>query len=225
MTKNDKNSKKRFWVLLLAALSTQSTTGYVLLAVIMVFYLFNRDVKKVLLLLPIAIAVLIILFSLPFMKDKIVNLLTETRNIDNIVWDSFGRENATTPQRFTSFLMTFIDFRDNPLLGLAGRSELSWIDRVRTSISPISGIGNQLAQFGLVGFIPFIILLIKSSVIFSKHFNYRGKLLLFLVIIMISVSYTVLMIPFIMCFWMFSLFEAGTETEHARQSIVREART
>jgi hypothetical protein len=148
---NDKSKKRRFWVFILAILTTQSTTGYMLLAVIMTFYLFNRDVKKVLLLLPVAAAVLLFVFSLPFMKDKIVDLISETQTIDDIVWDSFGRENSTTPQRFTSFLMTFIDFKENPVLGLAGKSELSWIERARTSISPISGIGNLMAQLGLVG--------------------------------------------------------------------------
>jgi hypothetical protein len=220
---NDKSKKIRFWVFILAILTTQSTTGYMLLAVIMTFYLFNRDVKKVLLLLPVAAAVLLFLFSLPFMKDKIVDLISETQTIDDIVWDSFGRENSTTPQRFTSFLMTFIDFKENPVLGLAGKSELSWIERARTSISPISGIGNLMAQLGLVGFIPFIILLLKSSFKFSGHFAYRGKILMFLVIIMISVSYTVLMIPLIMSFWMYSLFEPGAEGEPVKERMIGEA--
>jgi hypothetical protein len=223
LAKNDPSAKKRFWIFLFAILTTQSTTGYLLLAVIMTFYLFNRDVKKILLLLPVAAVLFLFLLSLPFMKDKIVVLISETQTIDDIVWDSFGREDSTTPQRFTSFLMTFIDFKENPVLGLAGKSELSWIERARTSISPISGIGNMMAQFGLAGFIPFIILLIRSSFIFSRHFNYKGNFLMFLVVIMISISYTVLMIPLIMCFWMYSLFEPVTEGEPVKGRIIREA--
>lgn len=203
----DEERKKRFWVLLLALLSTMSTTGYVLLSVIMLFYFLNRDFKKILLLLPVAIAAIIILFSLPFMKDKIIDLVTETQGVEDIVRESYGRERNTTPQRFSSFVITFIDFRNNPLLGLAAHSEESWTRQLGSSISPISGIGNLLAQFGLAGFIPFLIFSIKTSVTFSKYFKYRGRLLLFLIVLLISVSYSVIFIPLTMCFWAFSLFE------------------
>jgi hypothetical protein len=46
---------------------------------------------------------------------------------------------------------------------------------------------------------------------------------MFLVIIMISVSYTVLMIPLIMSFWMYSLFEPGAEGEPVKDRMIGEA--
>lgn len=207
VAKQDDFSKKRFWVLLLAILSTMSTTGYVLLSLIMVFYLMNRDFRKMLLMLPVAAIALILFFSLPFMKDKIIELVKEPENLNEIIYQSAGRETNITPQRFSSLMITLIDFKNNPLFGIAAHSDASWINQSGSSISPISGIGNLMAQFGLAGLIPFLFFSIRSSILFSRYFNYKGGLLLFLLMLGISISYTIIFIPFIMCFWMFSLFE------------------
>lgn len=207
IAKDGAKGRKRFIVLVLALLSTMSTTGYFLFAMIMVFYLFNKDFKRVVLMIPVAAAGLVLFFSLPFMKDKIVELVQEPARLENIVWDSYARENATTPQRFSSLLITLIDFKNNPLLGIAAHAEEQWTRQAGSNISTVSGIGNLLAQFGLLGFIPFILLTLKSSIVFSKYFNYKGKSLLFLLVLGISISYSILFIPLILCFWMFSLFE------------------
>lgn len=207
IAKDGSKGRKRFVVLVLALLSTMSTTGYFLFAMIMVFYLFNKDFKKIILMIPVAAAALVLFFSLPFMKDKIVELVREPSGLNNIVWDSYGRENATTPQRFSSLLITLIDFKNNPLLGIAAHAEEQWTRQAGSNISTVSGIGNLLAQFGLMGFIPFILITLKSSIVFSKYFNYKGRYLLFLLVLGISISYSIMFIPLIICFWMFSLFE------------------
>ena len=99
------------------------------------------------------------------------------------------------------------DFQNNPLFGLGPRREDSWTVKLYSNISAISGIGELLAGFGLTGFIFFIILSFRTSVLFSKTFNYKGKILLFLIIIFISISYSIIFLPLVMCFWMFQLFE------------------
>ncbi|HLN22188.1 MAG TPA: hypothetical protein VK213_13930 [Bacteroidales bacterium] len=207
IARDKRQSRRRFWILMLAILSTMSTTGYFLLSLIMVYYLFNLEFRKIIIMIPVMIAILIAFFSLPFMKDKIIELVKEPAGLENLVWESYGRESAVTPQRFSSLIITLIDFKNNPVLGIAAHGDEQWTRRMGSNISPISGIGNLLAQFGLAGFIPFLILTIKSSKTFSKIFNYKGRYLLFLIVIGISISYSILFIPFIACFWMFSLFE------------------
>ncbi len=208
----DKAAKRRFRVLLLAILSTMSTTGYVLLSVIIIFFILNRDFKKIMIMVPAAVIGLILFFSLPFMKDKIVELVREPAGLDEMIYQSVGRESNITPQRFSSLIITLIDFRNNPILGIAAHSEESWTEQAGSNISPITGIGNLMAQFGLAGLIPFLFFTYRSSIIFSRNFNYKGSLLLFLIMLGISISYSVIFIPFIMCFWMFSLFEPHIET-------------
>lgn len=215
MVKNDPAKTKRLVVLILALLSSLSTTGYVLLSLILLFYFVNKDFRRIFLLLPVVIVGFILLFSLPFMKNKIIDLVNETRTYHYIIEDSYQRENSTTPQRFTSLIITLIDFKDNPILGIAAHNEDQWTYKVGSRISPISGIGNLLAQFGLTGFLFFVILLARSSFMFARYFNYRGKWFLFLLIFGVSISYTLIFIPFIMTFWMFAFFEPEPASEHS----------
>jgi hypothetical protein len=206
ITSSDKNSRKRFWVLVITLVSTQSTTGYVIFMVITIFYILSKNLSKILLVFPFAIVALIYVSTLPFMSNKIVDLLTETNTLDQLIIRSFGAEETFTPQRFTSFVITFRDFQANPILGLGPDNEKSWLLKIGARISPISGMGTLLAQFGLVGFFFFIIFSLRSSFFFAKYFNYNGKFLLFFIIILISISYFIFLLPMIMSFWLFQLF-------------------
>jgi hypothetical protein len=221
--KSDAKRKSHLWVLLAALVSTLSTTGYLIFVVIILYYLLNKRLNLIILLFPFAIVALVYLSSLPFMSKKVIELIDETKGVDQLLEGTYGRETAATPQRFTSFMLTFIDFRNNPILGVGGHKEATYIYKIGSNISAISGIGNLLAQFGMYGFLFFIILSVKSSIFFSKYYNYKGKFLLFLIIIFISVSYSVIFIPLVMCFWMFQFFaprnlNQKTETNPALDS-------
>ena len=209
INKGDKNKKTRFIILLIALITTQSTTGYMIFSIILLYYYLNKRFNIILLGLPLIISTFIYVFSLPFMGNKIISLLDETNNINGIVQQSMYRETGTSPQRFSSLLIDLKDFYNNPILGLGGNSEESWTTKIGAKISTISGIGNILAQFGTVGFLFFIILSYKSSLFFSKIFNYKGKLLLFFVVLFISISYSIILFPLVMCFWMFSFVYAN----------------
>ncbi len=220
-----KSSKLRFWVLFLSLLSTQSTTGYFILMVIIIFYFINKDVKKILLVFPIILAVMIFVFSLPFMKNKIIDLIGETNRLEQLLYDSFGRENPVTPQRFLSLKIDMVDLLHNPLLGLAAHYEDRWTYKLGSNISSISGIGNLLSQFGLLGGLFFFYFAFKSSFFMSKYFNYKGRLLLLIIILLISVSYSMLFLPMVMCFWMFSLCKPDLQNEQISERVAPDGET
>jgi hypothetical protein len=220
ITNSDSKGKIRFWVLLFALISTQSTTGYLIFLVIILFYYLNKKLKIILLLLPLMITALIFIFSLPFMSNKIVSLVNETSEIDLMVEASIGRESSFAPQRFSSFLLALRDFYNNPILGTGGIAGKSWTNKIGANISTITGIGIILAQFGIIGFLFFIIISFKTSLFFSKYFNYNGKFLLFLVILFISISYSVILFPLVMSFWMFQLFEPQNINQKEIKNIV-----
>ncbi|HET7116731.1 MAG TPA: hypothetical protein VFI29_09580 [Hanamia sp.] len=204
---NPKNKfNLKFWVLLLALLSTQSTTGYSIFIVIILFYYLNKRSDMIVFIMPLLIVASISVFLLPFMSKKIITFIKDTNDIDYIVWQSIGNESGIAPQRFTSFLISFRDFYNNPILGNAGITGESWYSKIGANISPISGIGNLLANLGIIGFLFFMILTIKTSIFFSNYFNYKGKLLFFIIILFISISYSVIFVPLVMTFWMFKLF-------------------
>ena len=136
--------------------------------VIILYYILNKNLKIVLLLLPIAVILVIYLSSLPFMSKKVIELIDETKGIDQLLEESYGSEISATPQRFTSFLIAFKDFQNNPILGVAGHKEETWTYKIGSNISTISGIGNLLAQFGLVGFIFYRCTIFKDFLFFLK---------------------------------------------------------
>ena len=207
IVKSEKKFNSRFWILLLALLSSQSTTGYVIFILVMIFYLLQKKIKIILLLFPVLILGIAFLFSLPFMRDKILLYIEEANKVDMIVEESVGKEKSRGPQRFASFLIAFRDFQNNPILGYAGQPEERWYIKLKANIAPISGIGNLMARYGLVGFIFFMTLMINSSRAYSKYFNYKGEYLFLLIMLLITISYSIILIPLIMSFWMFSFFE------------------
>lgn len=198
---------KRFWVLAAALISTQSTTGYLLLMVILLFYFYSKQARVVLYLFPVILAVVISIFSLPFMTNKIVRLINETNEIDAMVVRSIGKKGeAYNPQRFSSFMITLIDFKRNPVLGLGGHVEDGWTAKIGARISPITGLGNLLAQFGLAGCLFFFLSSLISSFYFSNYLDLDIKLLFFIIILFTSISYTLIFFPLVMSFWMFRAF-------------------
>ncbi|MBE0675358.1 MAG: hypothetical protein IH591_11915 [Bacteroidales bacterium] len=140
------------------------------------------------------------------MSDKIVSLIREAEMIDVMVEGSIGRDTSIAPQRFASFMIAFRDFLANPVLGLGGNAEASWTIRIGANVSTITGLGNLLAQHGLVGLVFFLISSYNTSRFFSKSFNFMGGYVFLLIILFISISYTIILLPMIMSFWMFRLF-------------------
>ena len=209
ISKSENKSKIYFWILIAALISTQSTTGFAMFTIIILFYYYNKNLNIKLLLLPVLITALVILFSLPFMGEKILNLGNDTDEIDTVIESSINNEDegSVSPQRFVSFMIAFEDFKNNPILGTGGIEGESWTSKAGANISVISGIGSLLAQAGIIGFLFFIIFSIKSSYLLSEHFNYNGKFLLLIIIIFVSISYSIILLPLIACFWMFSLVE------------------
>ncbi len=211
---NDSGRRKRFWILLIALISTQSTTGYMILLLILFFFLLNKRVNTLILLSPILIIILGLLFSLPFMGEKIADVYRQVAEIDLIIENSVTLGTSYAPGRFASFVIAFKDFLDNPILGLGSVNEQSWTYKLGASIGSISGIGNLLAQFGLIGFLFFTFTTIMSSILYAKMYNYRGKLFFFLIILMISVSYSILFLPIVMSFWAFYFFNPRETTDN-----------
>jgi hypothetical protein len=211
-----KGRRLRFWVLTAALITTQSTTGYLIFIVTIFYYFFDRMSKIMILLFPVILGVLVFLFSLPFMSEKIVKLINETNEVDAMVVRYIGKTGeAFTPQRFSSFMITMIDFKRNPVLGLGGHIEESYTVKIGSNISPITGAGILLAQFGIIGCLFFVLLSLGSSFYYANHLKANVRFLFLLMILAISISYTLIFYPLMMIFWMYVLFAPGAELEIA----------
>ncbi len=202
----DQKFNFHFWVFLAALVSTQSTTGYTIFIALIFFYYINRKSNAMVLIIPLLVIAIIFAFSLPFMSNKIIKLIEETKNVDYIVWKSIGNPVGSAPQRFSSFFIAFRDFYQNPVLGTGGIAGASWYNKIGANISPISGLGNLMGTFGTIGTLFFGIISYKTSIFLSNEFNYKSKALIFVIILLISISYSIIFLPLVMCFWMFAFF-------------------
>lgn len=206
--KSEIKYNKRFWIIVMAIASTQSTTGYVVLIILLIVHFFQTNMKLVLVFLPVIVIIVVFLFSLPFMRDKIMKYYEEALQAELVVEQSVGAQYTQNPQRFASFVIAIQDFIRNPILGYGGQLEDRWFTKIKANISPISGLGNFLAQYGLVGFLFFITLLFNASRAFSIYNNYKGSLLFFLIMLLITISYSIIFVVLVMSFWMFTFFES-----------------
>lgn len=193
----------RFWVLLIALITTFSTTGYAIFLVLMMLYMYNKQMKYVIAFSPIVIIALLYISTLPFMIDKLVNI--SEFNTEEMVMRSARNKTLQTPQRFESFLIDFVDFKNNPIIGYGGHDDARWTKKLGAKVATISGIGNLMAVFGSVGLLFFLISLIYTSRLNARIFNYKGWGFHFLMILMISISYGILFNSIILCFWLYNI--------------------
>ena len=195
---------KRFWLYLVCLLSTFSTTGFSVFFAIIGFYLYNIEIKYKQFYFICLFSIGLGLFSTDIVTDKMNQVVTQ--NTEEQIENSVKYGTSYTPQRYTSFLIDFQDFLNNPILGYGGHEEERWTMKLGAQIGSISGIGKLLARFGSIGSIFFFVLLINGSKKLALLFQYRGWGFLVVIFLMISLSYSLLEHPLLMSFWMFAFF-------------------
>jgi len=195
-------SNKHLWVFLVALASTFSTTGYSLFILLVLFYVYNQDFVKVFWMAPIVAVSAMFIFMLPFMYEKISY---DSRSIEELIYRSAKYDLLYAPQRFQSLQIDFIDFMNHPLIGYGGHLVEAWTAKLGANIITISGIGELMAQFGIVGTLFFLISLWLSSKQIVKLFNIQGTIFPVLFILLYAISYSVFSI-LVMCVWLLYLF-------------------
>ncbi len=196
-------------ILVAALLSSQSTTGYSILAIYMILKLWHdmSSAGRIFVFPGLAAAILIAFTTLPFMQNKVEELWSQ--DLKELTISASSKWNADQPvaaQRFLSFKMDFSDFLNHPWTGYGGEEEQMLVRREALNVVSVSGIGKILARFGFLGFIFFVWSTIASSMTFSRHFRSRSPALLALFILAVSVSYSLIEHPLFISVWCFAFF-------------------
>ena len=203
-----------FAILLLALLTTQSTTGFSAFLLVLLMIVLNKGLQiRMLSTLFILIPISVGAFYLPFMGDKIKNFWYNEDNIEIQIEiaEYHTSENdydyRIIPQRFDSLAYHLMNINDSPVLGYGVAPANSYVLReISPIISPTGGIIRLFSQFGcLIGLLGFYYLY-KTSEYFSFNFEYKGKFWLFIIFSLLSISYSFWNVPIFMSLWMFTLF-------------------
>ncbi len=135
------------WILMVGILSTFSTSGILIMTLVVLFYLLlNKDLVRRYVLAPIVIAIgIFTFFSVSFLGEKVLRKISFT--------------DRTYNTRFKSAQIDFNDFLQHPLFG-TGRSASTRFQgetNVRT-IHRNNGVTNQLVMYGGVAFLVYFVL-------------------------------------------------------------------
>lgn len=207
-----KKSIHKIIVYFLALLTTQSTTGILAFFVIAIWFSHNKfynNTTKYLMVPLIVISIIITFIFIPILYGKINSQLGT--NLNSAAIEASASNYSNNVNRFSSLKITCLEFLENPILGMGADGEQKWSFRNNININTTTGLGNFLAQYGLAGIIPFLLLTFKSSKYFSEYFRYKGKLYFFLIIIIIGISFNIIETSFFLALIMFSYFHTSSQ--------------
>ena len=222
-------------ILLLAMISTQSTTGYIGAIVLYGIFAIKRfNLQYILAFLIFVVPVAYQLSKLDFMQEKIVSQLdldSELKKanevIDYVNKEHQSNEYVSSMARFPSMYFELINIQMDPLLGYGRNTGKSYFaQRISGNFVLTGGLLKNIAQHGIPLGILLYIILFKSSVVLGKEFKIR-KSALFIIYVIALTSYTFFTVPVFTAFWFYGLFRKEDDllipiTEEASEEGVAE---
>lgn len=207
---------KNIWWLIIALITTQSTTGFSSILIIYSIFLIKKvNLKYVLLYLLIMIPVIYGIMQFDFMGNKVADRLTKAQDISRFS-EQFdyhsGKEQEDTYlgslDRFDAMAFEWLNFMHDPLLGYGKNFEHSYFYKeVTTNFTLANGLVNIFSRYGVfLGFF-FFYILFQSSVKIAKDSYEKRSIGLFIIFILSAISYQVLAIPIFTSFWFYGLFK------------------
>lgn len=191
--------KKSLIIFLAALITTQSTTGFILLIVTMLWYSWTH-VKSISLritsLFTITIISIFLYINLPWLGDKIFS--ESQQDVQDVVALAVATGESHTPGRFSSFLIRMEDFINYPIAGFGGNPTLQFGYLGEGNvIHAVNGIGTILGKYGSIGFSIFLFLLLTSSKWISRYYSCNAHLIFPALIFIIGFSFGIIESPII----------------------------
>jgi len=201
-------------ILLLAMLSTQSTTGYVGTLALYAFW----GLKKISMSYILGITFVMIPIGyyasqLSFMQEKILKQLDLDyelqkldKTIDYVNEISQRNEYIASVGRFQAIYYEAQNIKEDPLLGYGISPSNSFFStHISSNFVLTGGILKIFGQYGIpLGLIIYFLLYKSSARIGKEHGVNKGAL--FVIFLISSISYPLFLIPVFTAFWLYGLF-------------------
>ena len=214
--KNNKN----IWWLLIALITTQSTTGYSTVLIVYALFIIKKfDFKHVLIFLVIVIPVGYGLMQLDFMGEKVTDRITNAQDVSRLEqqfeWSASQYEDGEyrgSLDRLDAMAFEWMNVRNDPILGYSRNIEHSFFrQHISNNYVLANGLVRILGMFGLFWGVYFFYILFMSSIKLSEQSRERRKIGLFLVLCLSAVSYKILSVPIFTTFWFYGIFQRETK--------------
>ncbi|GAF03661.1 O-antigen ligase family protein [Saccharicrinis fermentans] len=171
------NKKNR--ILMLGVLSTFSTSGLLVLVVLISFYLvLNRDLLRRYVLVPIVVITgIIAFFSVDFLGSKVVRKMSYS--------------DATYNTRFKSAQIDINDFMQHPVLGM-GRSQSTRFhgETEARAIHRNNGVTNHLVMYGAIAFLIYFYLIYLGFYRMCRVYDVNRRMAFFALIIILLIGFS-----------------------------------
>jgi hypothetical protein len=137
-------------VMLVASISTFSTTGIILLFLVVLFYLLNQRTSVIAVGTPITIVLAAIIFMQPDVSGKILDRMENTEHSIQSAEDYEGDANGISVGRFGSWNLDMEDFAKHPFIGF-GLQQTERINSRYTDLVRANGFSDFIVKFGILG--------------------------------------------------------------------------
>ncbi len=202
MMKVGKRFDRKCWILIVALITTLSTTGYVVLIFIMAYLMYISGKKLRVIGVFLIVPTIIFVASTDFLLPKIVAEFERGALVEK------GYGNS----RFSSFIYDMEDVSQHPLLGLSIFEENRYAGYQKHA--DVNGLSDTLARFGLIGFSVMMVNLLWSLRSIPRRKELRGFNALFLVcVLMLSWSERMMYLPI---FFAFQFYHFALLRNHAK---------
>jgi hypothetical protein len=173
------------------------------------FYLYNKKISyKIISASIIVPAIIITFFQAEFLKDKIVNEYNTRDEYVGYIYDRDYDGESRSLGRFGSFLVDFIDFKKEPLVGYGNQKferTLFSVDGVR--LVRVNGLSDYMAKYGIVGIVFLLMTLIITFKQFQKLYGFKGWYWIVIGVLLINFASALFFSPLYMMLIFFPFFK------------------
>ncbi|MDP4267476.1 MAG: hypothetical protein Q8880_08590 [Bacteroidota bacterium] len=197
-------------IIIIAMLTTISTTAYINLVILFSFWVINTaKVKNIIIFLSFISIIGIIGFQTEFGYKKVLlqldSIEKDMMHVGNSIINNSDSEGLTL-DRFASLVYDFQFIQDNYIIGIGlNDEELNNYG----SFTRTNGLSDYIVKFGLVGLFFLIINMNKSFRLISEHNKVKGSAIFIILIISISFSNPILLTILFISLQLFYLTKTG----------------
>ena len=212
---------RNFLILTLALISSQSTTGYLIYALMVTgYYIAYKKWNPAY--MAIGGCIFIGSMSLPFMQAKIVELFQNSQNMEQQLRNmEYSTRHGTdsedifyVPQRFDGFMFQSINLAHaNKFIGEGRNFQNFYLNKeLGYPIVVSEGLLNVFIRYGWIIGLFMYLALFRSSVCINGHYQGKGNILFPVLFIGLSFSYYLWAAPILMTLWLWSYWEGKLST-------------
>lgn len=205
-------NNKNILILVIAMVTTTSTTGYIVMLVeFLMFYVKRLTAKTILGMAIIFIPIVYYGSQLSFIGDKISTSIEESTDISalgaRLTWGEMELEGKIAIDRIPSAIIQFENLKHDPIFGYGLNDYNSYFFKYNNinHMAYCGGFVQTFSQYGILLGIFMLYLLFATSKILnrmSKSHNFD-----FLIIcLLLSISYPIFRCPVFTAFWLFGFF-------------------